>query len=470
MSDLSPSELHTDVHAALTAWNRLRDASESRLLQLVLVQERLAQSEPDAPGAARLAINQVLRSCLDALAAQDQESANILTWRFQDGDKIRKVAHRLNLGPDQVKRRQRQAIAALTRLLIQRETAARDRQAAFFNAQLKAPTYRRLLGVDEQRQRLVEMLLSPEPPWVIALTGIGGIGKTALANAAVRDVIGYFQYRQIVWITVSRPADEIMSPITITEETLMRRLAARLLPYMPADTPAAERNWQIRNALKRAPVLVVIDNLESALTAPLLHTLHDLAQPSRFLLTSRVRPLSQGGVRAVELSELDDDHALQLIRGQAEAIGAESLLDLPEPALRSIVDRVGGNPLALKLVVGLCFDLPVSHVLDELLKVQVDEVASMYRHVYWHIWHSLQEVSRTLLLAMQLGGSEGMALEQMQAASELDEKDVRNAVRELSRRSLLEVRGPVESRRYAIHRLTETFVQSEIIAWPASKL
>jgi hypothetical protein len=54
----------------------------------------------------------------------------------------------------------------------------------------------------------------------------------------------------------------------------------------------------------------------------------------------------------------------------------------------------------------------------------------------------------------------------MQAISNLSDVVFWPAVRELFSRSLLEVQGNVRNRRYSIHRLTETFLRTEIIDWP----
>jgi hypothetical protein len=54
----------------------------------------------------------------------------------------------------------------------------------------------------------------------------------------------------------------------------------------------------------------------------------------------------------------------------------------------------------------------------------------------------------------------------MQAASELIDADFWSAVQELTALSLLEARGTPWEPRYGIHRLTETFLKTEIINWP----
>ena len=46
---------------------------------------------------------------------------------------------------------------------------------------------------------------------------------------------------------------------------------------------------------------------------------------------------------------------------------------------------------------------------------------------------------------------------------------VTNAILELVQYSLLEVRGNAQERRYAIHQLTNAFLQTEIIHWPTDE-
>ena len=48
----------------------------------------------------------------------------------------------------------------------------------------------------------------------------------------------------------------------------------------------------------------------------------------------------------------------------------------------------------------------------------------------------------------------------------LDEAAFWPAVQELRARSLLEVRGSLDEKRYGIHRLTQSFVRTEIAHWP----
>jgi hypothetical protein len=62
-------------------------------------------------------------------------------------------------------------------------------------------------------------------------------------------------------------------------------------------------------------------------------------------------------------------------------------------------------------------------------------------------------------------GSAGALPDYLQALSDLALRDFWDAVQQLTERSLLLVRGTVWERRYSIHRLTESFLRTEIIKW-----
>ena len=66
---------------------------------------------------------------------------------------------------------------------------------------------------------------------------------------------------------------------------------------------------------------------------------------------------------------------------------------------------------------------------------------------------------------MPLVAATGALPEQMQMMSGLEDDAFWTAVHELSTRSLLEIRGTIHERRYSIHRLTETFLRTEIVQW-----
>ncbi|MEZ4645485.1 MAG: hypothetical protein R3E31_22590 [Chloroflexota bacterium] len=87
-------------------------------------------------------------------------------------------------------------------------------------------------------------------------------------------------------------------------------------------------------------------------------------------------------------------------------------------------------------------------------------------NIYWQTWRTLSPQAQALLQAMPLLSEMGGSTEYLQTISGLTETEIWPALQELRSRSLLEVHGSLQQRRYGIHRLTETFLQTEIINWP----
>lgn len=473
MSDqLTMESLKTAVHAALQAWNQMEGTAQDRLEHLILVQQRRTAMAVDLPVTLRLATNDVLHHCLEELMLHDPTSANILTWRYLDGETVLAAANRCHLGRDQFMRRQRKAIQALTQIVFDKETAVRESRAHLLESMLVPPSYNTLFGVSEPLLKLVALLRAPEPPWLVALTGIGGIGKSSLANAGVRQIIRHFCYDRIVWLSVSAQTTDEGShqAALVSYDSLMAQLAAEICPHMPPQTPSQQRDLEIQQMLKAIPHLVVIDNLEVSLDPDLLTHLHSLANPSKFLLTSRERPLSPIGVFNFPVRELSAADAVALMRHQAQTVGNSDLVGAPEELLQTAYHHVGGNPLALKLIVGLNNDLSLPQIMDDLQQVQVQAVEALYRHIYWQVWQTLSTAAKQLLEVMPMSADTGIVQAQMQAISQLEEKLLLKGIQELSQRSLLEVRGTPTERRYTIHSLTRTFLRSEIIKWPLETL
>lgn len=466
MHPLTRDHLHTGIQAALHAWRDLAGDAANLLEELLLVQlERASMSS--SPTTRRLATNQVLMQGLDMLKQQNPVGADILSLRFMDEETVLMVARKLDLSEDQVKRRQREAITDLTGVIWEQETAVRQQRAHQLQAQLMPADYTHLFGIEASSQQLLTHLQQSASPWVIAVVGIGGIGKTALADQVTRQIIPHFIYEQVIWVQVdpaeSHPPDE-------TYAQLLAQLAEKLNLRLSPQATGEQRHNQLRQMLKSSPYLIVIDNLESgADVAFMVDRLNDLANPSKFLLTSRVRPPVSASVLSLALAEMPLADSATFIRHQAQTIGLPDLAAAPPEELQRIYEVTGGNPLAIKLVVGLTAVYPLPRILADLKEARSQEIEQLYRRIYWQAWHSLSPHSQTLLEMMPMTAAIGATPEQLQAMSQLDESKLWSAIGELVNRSLLELRGNAWERRYTIHRLTESFLYTEIIHWPEGR-
>jgi hypothetical protein len=184
------------------------------------------------------------------------------------------------------------------------------------------------------------------------------------------------------------------------------------------------------------------------------------------LLTTRTHPQGQAGTFNFALGELSLSNATELIGHHAGSTGLTELTQIGEPEAGVIYEVTGGNPLAIKLVVGLATRLPLDQILGDLIQAKTTEIEGMYRHIYWQAWRLLSEEAQALLEIMPLSAALGFTPDHMLAISALTAGQFWPAVVELVNCSLLETRGTVTERRYGIHRLTESFLQTEIIHWP----
>ncbi|MCB9136669.1 MAG: hypothetical protein H6636_14690 [Anaerolineales bacterium] len=447
------------IHQALRAWRQVDGKPESLLTSLLLVRHQQQSLDPTAQ---RLATNQILLEGLEALAEKDALGAQILRSRFLNGEAILKVAYQLNLSEYQVNRIQHKALENLADLLQTREQAYQQAVALELAKNLPPPSYTTLFGLENLQAKILDVLQRPTAPWLLALTGLGGLGKTALAHTLAQKVIPTYHFEHLLWVRIPGML-EGSAPPEQTFEALMGQIAAQLFP---TQDPELRQKSQIRQTLKAAPHLVVIDNLETDAEALyLFEHLQDLGGPSKFLITSRTCPPVQANLLTIPLEELTQPEALALLRHQAHLTGQEVLVEAPVETLLPIYEATGGNPLALKLIVGLANLLPLPYILQDLPKAQIGQVEKLYTQIYLKTWQTLSPSARTLLQFMPLVAESGGTVAHLQALSALSERELSAALAELVTRSLLEMRGHALERRYGIHRLTETFLRTEIIHW-----
>lgn len=465
-----PDDLAPLVHAALRSWYMTGNDSQALMDGLLIVQEQRrglpGMTEASSATARRLATNQLLLEGIEELERQDPNGARVLRLRFADDNTLLAVAHQMNVSEHSVSRIQRSAINRLAEIIYSREMATRQARVQSIEALLPPPTYTQLFGLGPAEESLLEKLVTVDGPQVVAIVGIGGIGKTALADAIARHTARLFHFEGIIWL---RSEPQSMSGQSLAPNLTFESLTTELAVKLGLETAGTleQRLAQVRQRLKDRPYLIVIDNLETdAETAYLLDHLNDLARPSKFLLTTRTRPAPQATIHHFPISELSFTDASALLHHHARDIGVELPEVTKDADTKVIYDVVGGNPLALKLVVSQLDLLPLAQVIEGLTSSRSGPIEDLYRHIYWQSWNILSPEARALLQAMPLVGETGGQPDYLQAISNLSDDRFWPALRELRTRSLLEVRGTIQEKRYGVHRLTETFLRTEIINWP----
>lgn len=456
-----------DVLDALRLWHG-GDAphwplAHLRLRFLLLNQELDFGSLAEAGSAAQN--RAILNYGLAQLKARSPESEDLLRERFEHGRDVLAVANRLNVSESSLFYRQRQAVNHLTDILVSLEDKAGDEWQQHMVSRLPLPSYLNLVGISKPHKALLNALLNQTDHFILAIDGIGGLGKTALADKLVRDLINAMKFDEIAWVTAKHTHLSTRGRLQVesgrsalTFPMLIDRLTTQF--ELPQQETHLQRQRMVRQFLKDRQCMIVIDNLETAADyRTLLPELKKWQNPSKFLLTSRLRLLDKPGVFSISLQELEQTNALKLIRMEAKNSGFDSLASAADTDLDQIYDVVGGNPLALKLVVGQLKFHSLHRVLQRFAKSAEQATnEGIFDYIYQEIWDDLRDESKATLLALTQAGESGFTFDHLVKISGLAEANISESLERLILLSLVDLSGTLTDRRYRLHRLTEVFL------------
>lgn len=456
-----PPEFASHIHQALKAWHTRDPESPLDTLRLV----RKAQTQFDGVPASTFR-NQVLLDGLERLKQTDAEAANLLQRRFVDDETAQEVAHSLNVSEHVIYQRQRKALLSLAETIWSQELALRQHHTERIEMRLELPTYTRLFGIEAACTALRTQLETPAEPWIISLEGMGGIGKTTLADALCRELAYREHFQDLAWITARDRLFRLPGAIipleqqpALTIEELLDRLIAQFdLSSLQRESDARKRQG-VRHYLRTTPCLIVLDNLETIADYRLLVTqLRDLAAPSKFLLTSRESLRGEGGIYIWEVAGLSQADTLALIRYEAALQGLHDLTSAPDEDLSSIYTVSGGNPLATKMIIGQTHIFSLDAVLQRFQGMAGRVDKELLRFIHQQAWETLLSDCQRVLQAMILVADDGGQLEQISAAAGLSLNATAACLARLATLSLIQIRGNLHEKWYALHPLTRHFL------------
>ena len=303
----------------------------------------------------------------------------------------------------------------------------------------EAPELTFFCGREKELHSLEQWILTDRCK-LVALLGMGGLGKTSLTVRLVEQLESQFEV--VIWRSLrNAPTPEAL----VTD--LLRSLSDSELT---TTDPLVRLMQQIRS--RRC--LLVLDNAESILGegdavghyppgyedyGDLLRRFGEERHSSCLVLTSREQPreltrLAGERVRSLHLGGLPQPEARQVLQRSGS-------LDISEPECVAIVDHYAGNPLALKIVAAGIRDLLASNVSEFLDLMRQDRFAfADIRDLLERHFARLSAAEQTVMFWLAIA-REPVGLEELKSDLLLPEScwALTETLESLKRRSMIEV-------------------------------
>lgn len=306
--------------------------------------------------------------------------------------------------------------------------------------------------------KLLQDELAQHGPRLVALWGAGGVGKTAIAAEAVRGLIESFADR-IAWVS----ADGLES-FSVT--TLLDGIASQLGHADLRKLSLELKKGQVRDLVKTAPTLIVLDNFETIEASERARCVDWLANPAPCSALITTRDVIEGA-RNIPVEVMRPEEANNLLNqliAQAHDTRAFTKLDRD-----LLIQTAEANPLVLQWIVGQ-IDLAQDpdEVLDDLRHGEGTAAERVFNRSFE--LKQLNNGARAVLLALSLfapSAARKAVAEVGGLGKDSDKKKFRDAVKSLS--ALWLIRTTDESKRLAVEGLTRELTKARLDTDPRGK-
>ncbi|MEH2108185.1 NB-ARC domain-containing protein [Nostoc sp.] len=302
-------------------------------------------------------------------------------------------------------------------------------------------------GRIEELNTLEQWILN-EHCQLVALLGIGGIGKTALSVKLAQKIQDNFEY--VIWRSLREAP-----PVKIILGNLIQFLSDEHQTEGDLPESFSERVSRLLYFLQNNRCLVILDNAESILRSgsraglyregheeygELLRRVGEATHQSCLVLTSREKPkeiaLLEGQTQPVRSL---------LLSGLKVAEGQEILklkgLSAAEDEWKVMIERYAGNPLALKIVATTIQDIFDGNMTDFLQ--QETAVFGDIRDILEQQFERLSDLEKDIMYWLAIN-RESITLAELREdiVSPVPPAKLVDAVESLGRRSLIEKATP----------------------------
>ena len=246
------------------------------------------------------------------------------------------------------------------------------------------------IGRDKDRKSITKLLNSNTK--VISIVGEGGVGKTALAQRCLYDILELCElddnkepaFDIIVWVSLktnrltSNGSGQIKNAIT-TCSGLFQDIAINL---SGVSNPSMEQDLEeIIEYMEQFKVLLCIDNMETISNLDVRNFLADIPNNSKVLITTRI------GLGEIEyrykLDKLDDKPSVELMRNMSRILNLDKIYKKKSEALSDLCRILYNNPLLIKwYVLAVAAGSSNSELINKKTKNFQEAIAFCFENLY----------------------------------------------------------------------------------------
>ncbi|XBH60398.1 hypothetical protein VPH35_115003 [Triticum aestivum] len=231
--------------------------------------------------------------------------------------------------------------------------------------------------IEQDTRKLVEIMLSEKEGntniMVVAVVGVGGIGKTTLAQKVFNDEALNAEFEKTIWLSINKDFNEV---------ELLRTIITQAGGVHGGDQALAVLQPILATTLKGKKLFLVLDDVwnhgawNDVLKTPLANV---VAPGSRVLVTTRDETIARR-MKVVpphhHVDKLDEEDAWSLLKKQLISTEIDDHdIDMLKDIGVQIVAKCDGLPLAVKVMGGLLCQKDKKH--HEWEKVLADSIWSI---------------------------------------------------------------------------------------------
>lgn len=280
------------------------------------------------------------------------------------------------------------------------------------------------------REQEIETILGSLDPasrtFIVAIEGLGGVGKTSLAIEVAYRCIEQNLFAAIIWVTAK---DLILTTYGVEEQTPdiqalkdIYSTIGEVLNYPTiGNTPLEEQTKISYNLLSKQTTLLLIDNFETLSLQErekIIAFLRRTPVTVKSIITSRER-IAEG--HRIQLKGLLNDESKTLLQWSA----SQHANRLTNEQIDDIIKVTGGLPLAMLWVEGQVstFGLPVSQVIERLEFSSELPILQFCFEQSWVLLENLKAQQILIALALHIDPATRNALTYIVEARDSDEYD-----------------------------------------------